>query len=120
MEISSSCGTGGQTMALAQHVPGNITGIDLFPQFIDLFNANAAGLNLQDRVKGMVGSMDNLPFGNEKFDLIWSEGAIYTQKELICKKPKVSPQGQTHLNLLEPVLNLFPNFSKHDLAKCYL
>ncbi len=71
------CGTGGQTMVLAQHAPGQITGIDLFPRFIDLFNQQAAGLNLQHRVKGMVGSMDNLPFHQEELDLIWSEGAIY-------------------------------------------
>lgn len=71
------CGTGGQTMVLAQHAPGNITGFDLFPAFIDRFNNNAAKLNLQDRVKGVVRSMDNLPFQNEELDLIWSEGAIY-------------------------------------------
>lgn len=71
------CGTGGQTMALAQHAPGHITGLDFFPGFIDRFNSNARGLNLQDRVKGIVGSMDNLPFGEEELDLIWSEGAIY-------------------------------------------
>ncbi|MDP4202211.1 MAG: class I SAM-dependent methyltransferase [Bacteroidota bacterium] len=71
------CGTGGQTMVLAQHAPGEITGIDLFPHFINLFNANAAALNLQHRVKGVVGSMDNLPFQDEELDLIWSEGAIY-------------------------------------------
>ncbi|MBB3187663.1 class I SAM-dependent methyltransferase [Microbacter margulisiae] len=70
------CGTGGQTMMLAQHAPGYITGIDLFPAFIDLFNANACKLNLQSRVQGIVGSMDNLPFQREELDLIWSEGAI--------------------------------------------
>jgi len=71
------CGTGGQTMVLARHTPGQITGIDLFSTFIELFNSNASKLNLQDRVKGMVGSMDNLHFKNEELDLIWSEGAIY-------------------------------------------
>ena len=71
------CGTGGQTMVLAQHAPGHITGLDFFPGFIDRFNSNARGLNLQDRVKGIVGSMDNLPFGEGELDLIWSEGAIY-------------------------------------------
>jgi SAM-dependent methyltransferase len=71
------CGTGGQTMVLAQHAPGRITGFDLFPGFIDLFNANAERLNLRDKVKGFVRSMDNLPFQNEELDLIWSEGAIY-------------------------------------------
>ncbi len=71
------CGSGGQTMVLAQHAPGQITGIDLFADFISIFNANARKLNLQHRVKGMVGSMDNLPFQEGEFDLIWSEGAIY-------------------------------------------
>ena len=71
------CGTGGQTMVLAQHAPGMITGIDLFPTFIDLFNSNAVRLNLQDRVEGVVASMDKLAFQNDELDLIWSEGAIY-------------------------------------------
>ena len=71
------CGTGGQTITLAQHTPGQITGIDLFPDFINQFNSNAEHFNLQDRVKGVVGSMDNLPFREEELDLIWSEGAIY-------------------------------------------
>ena len=71
------CGTGGQTMVLAQHAPGCITGLDFFPGFIDRFNANAGKSGLQHRVKGIVGSMDNLPFGKEELDLIWSEGAIY-------------------------------------------
>jgi len=71
------CGTGGQTMVMAQQIPGEITGIDLFPAFIDRFNGNAAKLNFQDRVKGIIGSMDKLPFRQSSLDLIWSEGAIY-------------------------------------------
>ena len=71
------CGTGGQTMILANHTSGRITGIDLFQTFIDLFNENSQKLGLQDRVNGVVCSMDNLPFQNEELDLIWSEGAIY-------------------------------------------
>jgi len=71
------CGSGGQTMVVAQHAPGQIIGLDLFSTFIDLFNRNAAKLNLQNRVTGVVGSMDNLPFQEEELDLIWSEGAIY-------------------------------------------
>jgi SAM-dependent methyltransferase len=71
------CGTGGQTMVLARHIPGQITGIDLFPAFIDIFNDNAVRLNLHDRARGVIGSMDNLPFQEEELDLIWSEGSIY-------------------------------------------
>ena len=71
------CGTGGQTIVLAQHTTGNIVGIDLAPIMIEKFNINAAKNNLQNRVKGIVGSMDNLSFKNEELDMILSEGAIY-------------------------------------------
>jgi len=71
------CGIGGQTMILVQNTQGSVIGIDLFPAFIDKFNINVGKLNLQDRVKGIFGSMNNLPFQNEELDLIWSEGAIY-------------------------------------------
>ena len=71
------CGTGGQTMVMAQNVPGLITGVDLFPDFINLFNKNAVRLKLDNRVKGVVGSMDSLTFQDEELDLILSEGAIY-------------------------------------------
>ncbi len=71
------CGTGGQTMVLAQHAPGQITALDLFPDFINILNRNAEQLGLQERVKGIVGSMDNLAFEEEELDLIWAEGSIY-------------------------------------------
>lgn len=72
------CGTGGQTITLAQNVSGQVIGLDLFSDFINIFNHNAAQLDLQEQVKGIVGSMtDPLPFEQESLDLIWSEGAIY-------------------------------------------
>lgn len=71
------CGTGGQTLVLARHAPGFIAGIDLFPGFIEILNRNAFQHNLNDRVVGRVGSMEDLPFKKEELDLIWSEGAIY-------------------------------------------
>jgi ubiquinone/menaquinone biosynthesis C-methylase UbiE len=71
------CGTGGQTMVLAQNTVSEIIGVELWPDFIKQFNQKAQSLNLQDRVKGVVGNMENLPFQEEELDLIWSEGAIY-------------------------------------------
>ena len=70
------CGTGGQTLLLAKYLSGTITGLDLFSDFIDLLGVNAKRQNYGARVKGDVGSMDNLPFEQDSFDLIWSEGAI--------------------------------------------
>jgi ubiquinone/menaquinone biosynthesis C-methylase UbiE len=75
--LDIGCGTGGQTITIAQNSLGNIFGIDLFPDFVNKLNENARKLNLQSRIKGIVGSMENLSFNNEEFDLIWSEGAIY-------------------------------------------
>lgn len=75
--VDLGCGTGGQTMTLAQHTEGTVRGYDIFPTFIDKFNANAKTLNLDNRVEGIVGSMDDLPFSEGELDLIWSEGAIY-------------------------------------------
>lgn len=71
------CGTGAPTITLAKNTQGQITSIDLFPEFIEIFNTNVQKQGLQDRVKGVVGSMDSLPFIDEELDLIWSEGAIY-------------------------------------------
>lgn len=76
--VDLGCGTGGQTRTLAQSVPGIITGLDIFPKFIRLFNRKAKQIGLHERIKGIVGSMtEALPFGKESLDLIWSEGAIY-------------------------------------------
>jgi len=71
------CGTGGQTMVLGENTSCEIIGIDSWQGFINQFNENARIKNLENRVKGMVGAMENLPFQEEEFDLIWSEGAIY-------------------------------------------
>lgn len=71
------CGTGGQTLTLAQNTSCNIVGVDTWPDFINILNRNSKLKNLENRVKGIIGSMDNLPFEEDEFDLIWSEGAIY-------------------------------------------
>ncbi|ULQ61006.1 class I SAM-dependent methyltransferase [Brucepastera parasyntrophica] len=70
------CGSGSQTMVLAQNTEGTIAALDLYPGSIDRLNAAAGKLGLHNRVKGIVGSMDSLPFRNDELDLIWSEGAI--------------------------------------------
>jgi len=71
------CGTGGQTMVLAHNTAGKIIGVELHADYVKQFNQNARNQNLQDRVKGVVGNMENLPFQEEELDLIWSEGSIY-------------------------------------------
>ena len=44
------CGTGGQTMVLAQHAPGHITGLDFFPGFIEIFENRGIHRRFRKRV----------------------------------------------------------------------
>lgn len=71
------CGTGSPTVTLAQHTGGHITAVDLFPEFLAALQARSERLGLAERISTLECSMDALPFGQETFDLIWSEGAIY-------------------------------------------
>jgi SAM-dependent methyltransferase len=71
------CGSGGQTITLAKNLNGQITAVDLFPQFINELNDKSRKLGLIDKIITLEKSMDDLPFNKSEFDLIWSEGAIY-------------------------------------------
>jgi SAM-dependent methyltransferase len=71
------CGSGGQTLTLAQNLNGQITAVDLFPQFLDELKEKSQKLGLSDKIITLQKSIDDLPFKKEEFDVIWSEGAIY-------------------------------------------
>ena len=71
------CGSGAQTITLAQNIEGHITAVDLFPEFLDKLNVRSEELGIQERIKTIEKSMEDLPFDNEEFDIVWSEGAIY-------------------------------------------
>ena len=90
------CGTGASTLQLARSLNAGITAVDLFPEFIEVLTANAARHGLSERITPMVGSMDNLPFGDEEYDVLWSEGAIYNmgfQNGIIAWRRFLKPGG---------------------------
>lgn len=66
------CGTGPQTLLLARLLKGSVVGLDQFPAFVDVLNERAREQGVADRVRGVVGSMDDLPFEPESLDLVWS------------------------------------------------
>jgi ubiquinone/menaquinone biosynthesis C-methylase UbiE len=72
------CGTGAQTMVLAEKLDGEIIAVDLFGQFLDELNERAKKLGFSQKIKTIAKSMDALPFEKEEFDIIWSEGAVYS------------------------------------------
>lgn len=71
------CGSGGQTISLAKNLNVQITAVDLFPEFLNELNQKSQNLGLTDKILTLEKSMDDLPFTEGEFDLIWSEGAIY-------------------------------------------
>ncbi len=71
------CGSGGRTITLAKNLNGQITAVDLFPEFLTELNEKSQKLGLMDKIVTLEKSMEDLPFKNGEFDIIWSEGAIY-------------------------------------------
>ncbi len=71
------CGSGGQTITLAENLNGQITAVDLFQEFLNELNEKSQKLGLTEKIVTLKKSMDDLPFNKGEFDLIWSEGAIY-------------------------------------------
>jgi cyclopropane fatty-acyl-phospholipid synthase-like methyltransferase len=71
------CGTGSSAMCLAGFLNARITAVDFLQDFLDVLEGRAERMGLSDKVTTLCCSMDNLPFGDEEYDVIWSEGAIY-------------------------------------------
>jgi len=71
------CGSGGQTITLSQNLNGEITAVDLFPEFLDELNEKSEKLGFKEKIVTLEKSMDDLPFNSEELDVIWAEGAIY-------------------------------------------
>lgn len=71
------CGTGASTLVLARLLKAEIAAVDFLQDFLDVLKVNAERVGVGDRVSTMACSMDNLPFADESFEVIWSEGAIY-------------------------------------------
>ena len=70
-------GTGASTIQLAKELDAEITAVDFLPEFLEELQARAKEHGVADKLTTLSCSMDALPFANEEFDVIWSEGAIY-------------------------------------------
>ena len=75
--LDVGCGTGAQTLALAQSSPARIVAVDIHPPFVDELNRKALELGISERLEARVADMRHLDFASGSFDLIWCEGAIY-------------------------------------------
>ena len=71
------CGTGASTLMLARLLNARITAVDFLQDFLDILEERAGDMGLSDKITTLACSMDNLPFEDGAYDVLWSEGAIY-------------------------------------------
>ena len=75
--LDIGCGPGEQTLTLAKSTIGHIIAIDTHQLFLDKLKRNAQEAEVLDKISLLTTSMFALPFSEQTFDVIWSEGAIY-------------------------------------------
>ncbi len=90
------CGTGASALQLAQALDARVTAVDFLPEFIEVLAANTGAAGLDDRVRPLVCSMEDLPFEAGEYDVLWSEGAIYNmgfENGVSSWRPYLAPGG---------------------------
>jgi SAM-dependent methyltransferase len=75
--LDIGCGSGSQTLDLARATEAQIVAVDNHPPFVAQLANRAAELRLHGRVTARVEDMNDLPFADGSFDVVWSEGAIF-------------------------------------------
>ena len=75
--LDIGCGPGEQTLTLAKSTNGHIIAVDTHQLFLEKLKRNAQEAEVLDKISLLTTSMFALPFSEQTFDVIWSEGAIY-------------------------------------------
>ena len=74
--LDIGCGSGVPTMELARLSNGEITGLDIDQDSLDMLAGKIGQAGVSDRVKAINCSLLNMDFPGESFDIIWAEGSI--------------------------------------------
>jgi len=75
--LDVGCGSGVPTMELERLSKGQITGLDTNQSLLDKLARKIKQAGLSNRVKTVNGSILDMDFPDESFDIIWSEGSIW-------------------------------------------
>lgn len=75
--LDIGCGTGGPTLELARLSNGQITGLDINQNHLDVLKQKILDAGLSDRVETVRCSMFEMDFPDESFDVVWVEGSIF-------------------------------------------
>jgi serine/threonine-protein kinase HipA len=75
--LDLGCGTGSQTLVLAQELRTNVVAVDIHQPFLEELQQRAERLGLADLIETHCASMDAVEELGGAFDLMWCEGALY-------------------------------------------
>ena len=97
LEIADlGCGTGSSALVLAATLDARVTAVDFGRPFLERLEARAAAAGLADRIETIAASIEDLPFESQRFDVLWSEGAIYNigfERGIGCWRRLLKPGG---------------------------
>jgi ubiquinone/menaquinone biosynthesis C-methylase UbiE len=71
--LDVGCGLGGTARYLSEHYKCHVKGIDLTEEYISAGTKLTTFANLSDRVELNYGSALNLPYEDERFDIVWTQ-----------------------------------------------
>jgi SAM-dependent methyltransferase len=109
--LDVGCGPGAQSLLLAQQTGGWLTALDNHPPFLDQLYKRAVAASLDGKIERCLGSMSDMTFPPQSFDLIWSEGAIYimgSEKGLKDWRRLLKPRGYMAVSELTWLTNERP------------
>jgi SAM-dependent methyltransferase len=75
--LDVGCGQGGPTLELARLSGGQVTGLDIDQSALHELARRADEEGLSERVQVVHGSMFDMEFADESFDVIWAEGSMH-------------------------------------------
>ena len=67
-------GTGASKLQLAKSLDAEILAIDLSTIFLQILEEKAQSQGLSEQISTRSCSMDDLPFAEDSFDVVWAEG----------------------------------------------
>ena len=94
--LDVGCGHGGPTLELARLGGGRVTGLDIDQSALHELSWRAGEEGLSDRLQVVHGSMADMDFADESFDVIWSEGSMHIlgfERALGEWRRLISPSG---------------------------